>query len=149
MPVLVGFRRTGAPLRRNPEPARKKSNLSIYPFDRRREGVDTWTFLLGCVRLVHRTMGNQHFMPSVAWFHARHPRREFSPLSAGTYDGVSGVGEAGRTSERYHGSHSLPTHSYTYIRHPCKFWWDSVAPEPRYGETLHPLEKSPTCRLPL
>ena len=51
--------------------------------------------------------------------HARHPTREFSPLSVGTYYGVSGVGEEGRTSELYLGSatnqhtliHKLGTHA--------------------------------------
>ena len=104
---------------RNPEIS--EPNVSIYPFDRRREGVDAWIFLLVCVRLVHRTMGNQHFLCSVDGFHARDPKREFSALSVGTHYGVSGVGEAGRTSELYIGSHNLPTHSYTYIRDPCEF----------------------------
>ena len=62
-------------------------------------------------------------------------------LSVGTYYGASGVGEAGRTSELYLGSRNLPTHSYTYIRDPRKFWWDLDAPDPRYDETLHPVEK--------
>ena len=53
------------------------------------------------------------------------------------YCGVSGVGEAGRTSKLYLGSRNLPIHSYTYIMGPCKFWWDSDAPDTRYGETLH------------
>ena len=59
---------------------------------------------------------------------------------------VRGVREAGRTSEPYLGSRNLPTHSYTYIRDQSKLWWDSDAPDPSYDETVHPLEKSPTCR---
>ena len=90
MQALVGFRLSGPPVRRNPTPAAKKSNLSI----------------------------------------------EFPPLSVGTYYGVSRDGEAGRTSELYLGSRNLPTHSYTYIGDPCKFWWDSDAPGSRFGETL-------------
>ena len=76
-------------------------------------------------------------------------KREFPPLNVGTYYGVSEVGEAGRTSELYVGSHNLPTHSYKYMRVPCKFWWDSDAPDPDYGETLHPLEKAQPVDLPL
>ena len=58
-----------------------------------------------------------------------------------TYCGVSGVGEAGRTSELYLCSRNLPTHSYTCIRDQFKLWWDFDAPDPRCGETLHLLEK--------
>ena len=149
MEILVGFRRSVPPLRRNHTPAGKKSNLSIYPFDRRREGVDACTFLLGCVRLVHRTMGNQHFMWSVASFRARHPKREFSPLSVGTYYRVIGVGEGSRTSELYLGSQNLPTHSYTYIRDPCKFWWDSDAPDPATAKPYARWKKVKPVDLPL
>ena len=54
----------------------------------------------------------------------------FTSKYVGTYYGISGVGEGSRTSELYLGSHNIQTHSYTYIRDPWKFWWDSDAPDP-------------------
>ena len=77
------------------------------------------------------------------------PKWEFSPLSVGTYYGVSGVGEAGRTSELYLGSHNLPTHSYTYISDPCMFWWDSDAPDPGTAKPYARWKKVKHVDLPL
>ena len=136
MQVFMGSWRSGPPPRRNPSPVGEKFDLSIYPSKRHREGVDAWLFLLGFVRLIYWIITNQHFMCSVARFHARHPKWGFSPLSARTYYGVRGASEAGRTSEMYLGFHKLTTHYYTYIRCLCKFWWGLDTPDPLYGETL-------------
>ena len=149
MQVLVGFRRSGAPLRRNPTPAGKKSNLSVYPFDRRREGVDTWTFLLGCVRLGHRKTQNQDPPQPLQRFPPFRPKWEFRAISPGTRYGESDAGEAGHSPEGDIGHVQHPTHLYTYGMEPPSFRWGSDAPEPLSGETLDPLEKSQTCRLPL
>ena len=48
----MGFRRSGAPLRRNPESAGKTLTFPSTPIDVRRKGVAQWTFLLGCVRFL-------------------------------------------------------------------------------------------------
>ena len=54
-------------------------------------------------------------MCSAARFHARHPKRWFSPLSARTYHGERGVSEAGRTSEMYLGSPTNYQHTSIHI----------------------------------
>ena len=78
------------------------------------------------------------------------PEMGVLPLSVGTYYGVSGVGEAGRTSELYLGSRNLPTHSYTYIRDPCRFsWWDSDAPDPATAKPYTRWKKFKPVDLPL
>ena len=60
----------------------EKSNLAVYPIDRHREGVYQWNFLIGCVRVGHRTMENQTRMWSNTWFHPVHRKWEFSAVSA-------------------------------------------------------------------
>ena len=47
---MVGFRRSGAPFHRNPDLDGKKSNFTVYPFDRRPKRVRLWTILLDYVR---------------------------------------------------------------------------------------------------
>ena len=42
----------------------KKSNFTVYPFERRRKRVDVWTFLLDYVRVGHRKLGDQKVSPS-------------------------------------------------------------------------------------
>ena len=60
---LVGF--CGISMLQSPASVKPKPwwkiKLPIYPFDRSRKGVDQWTFLLGCVRVGHRNMGNQKY----------------------------------------------------------------------------------------
>ena len=52
---MFGFQRSGAPLRQNPDPAGKGEPVSSTPNGRRRNGVDPWTFLLGCVGVPGRS----------------------------------------------------------------------------------------------
>ena len=79
----------GVPTLRSPAQAKpltrwKKVKVPVYPLERSREGVGQWTFFLGCVRLVHGNMGNQLLSQINTRFPPFRPKREFSPLSAGT-----------------------------------------------------------------
>ena len=65
----LGF--CGIPMLQNPasakpEPWWKKVKLPVYPFDRRRKGVNKWTMFLGYVKVGHRNMKtkNLHNIPS-------------------------------------------------------------------------------------
>ena len=44
---------------------------------------------------------------------------------------------------------NIPPQFYTYEVSPPWFWWDSNAPEPRFAETLTPMDKGKLHRLPL
>ena len=142
---MAGFRCSGSPLRRNHDPAGKKSKLLVYPFDRSRKGVGQWTFLLGCVRLGHRKTPKQDRPKPLQRFPPFRPKREFRAISPRTRYGESDVGEAGHAPEWDLGHSRHPTHFYTYGMEPHRFWWGSDAPDPRFGETTTPLEKSQSC----
>ena len=60
-------------------------NVFVYHLERRRKGVCQWIFLLGCVRLGHRNMGNQLLSQVVTRLPLVRPKWEFSPLSVETY----------------------------------------------------------------
>ena len=53
--ILFGFQRSGAPLRQNPDPAGKGEPVSCTPNGQRRNGVDSWTFLLSSVGVPGRS----------------------------------------------------------------------------------------------
>ena len=93
---LGGVPTLRAPLRRNPESAGKTLTFSSTPIDVHRKGVGQWTFLLGCVRLVHRKVRNQILPQINTRFLPVRPKGEFSPVSAGTHYRKS---EAGHTTE--------------------------------------------------
>src|SRR5664279_4690776 len=139
----MGFRRSGAPLRRNPSPAGEKPVFFVYHRYRRRKGVDKWIFLLACVRVVHRSTQNQYLPQLFTRFLPARPKWEFRVASPETRYREDGTGEAGHTPE-WNIVHLQPkTHLYTHGMAPPRFWWDCEAPEPLSGETLAPPEKSP------
>ena len=56
---LVGFRLSGAPFPSKPYAVDPVVNHVVYSFGRPQEGVDQWTFILGCVMVGHIKIYNQ------------------------------------------------------------------------------------------
>jgi hypothetical protein len=75
----------------------QKSQILVYPHNRRRKGVDNWTFLLGCVRVGPRNTQNQDLPQLLIRFPLVRPKWEFRAISPETRDGDAG--EAGHTPE--------------------------------------------------
>ena len=93
-------------------------------------------------------MVKQNLTQSFTRFPPVRPQGEFRALSPESRKGESDAGEAGHTREYDIGHFQLPTHLYTYGMEPPRFWWGSDALEPRFGETLDPLENGQSSRLP-
>ena len=57
-------------------------NFYIYPYDRRRKGVDHCTFLFGCVSLFHSDMDKQNLAILVTRFPLFRLKEDLRPLSS-------------------------------------------------------------------
>ena len=94
-------------------------------------------------------MGNQLLSQVFTRLPSFRPKWEFRAISPGSRYGESAAGEPAHTPGWNLGPIQHPTHLYTHGMSPPRFWSGSDAPEPLSGETLDPLEKSQSSRLPL
>ena len=119
----------------------KNPNVFVYPLEWRRKGVGQWTFLFGCVRLVHRKVGNQSLPQINTIFHPIRPKREFSllvqKLTREKVKPVKPVTPRSRILHIYNTQHTCIHMVWPNLGFGC----GSDAPGPRFGETLNPLEK--------